>query len=129
MREELEGGGGGGGDLSVCSPCFLALRSPFYLRVCASRSLCSHRLLGLSTRLSIPASLSFLHHQASHLKDEINDKGGEGGGGGASEASDDRLNEEREEGGEENDARRAGTRRIEGKEKVCHSRGVQTSDS
>ncbi len=47
-------------------PLFFALLS--YLRVCASRSLCSHRLLGLSTRLSLPASGS-LHssHQGTRL--------------------------------------------------------------
>ena len=95
--------------------------------VCVA-SLCSHRLLGLSTRLSIPLFLS-PSPSSSHLEDEINDEGeGEGGGGGASEASDDRLDEEREEGRRrEDDVRRPGTRiRRRRKGEGCHSGGVQT---
>ena len=58
--------------------------------VCVA-SLCSHRLLGLSTRLSLPASLSRSPSFISS-RDEIDYEGGRGGGGGgASEVSDDRL--------------------------------------
>ena len=44
----------------MCSPCFLffALLSPSVS--CGSRPLCSHRLLGLSARLSLPLSLPLI---------------------------------------------------------------------
>ncbi len=90
----------------MCSPWsyFFALLS--YLRVCASRSLCSHRLLGLSTRLSLPVSLSL---SIIHLIKGRDIDGGRGGGG-ASEGSDDRSEEEGEEGERGDiDVRRPGT--------------------
>ena len=63
--------------------------------VCVA-SLCSHRLLGLSTRLSLPVSLSL---SIIHLIKGRDIDGGRGGGG-ASEGSDDRSEEEGEEGEE-----------------------------
>ncbi len=71
----------------MCSLRFLssALPTPS-LRVCASRPSCSHRLLGLSARLSLPLSLSLSHHSSHH---QVDDKliGGGGGGGGRTSKS------------------------------------------
>jgi hypothetical protein len=52
--------------------------------VCASRPPCSHRLLGLSARLSLPLSLSLAHHSSHH---QVDDKLIGGGGGGRTSKS------------------------------------------
>ncbi len=56
------------------------LRSPFYLRVCASRSRVSHRLLGLLCFFSFLLSLP-LHHHLIWRTRLVTGGGGVGGGG------------------------------------------------
>jgi hypothetical protein len=115
VREEKEEEEEEEENLFVCSPCFLSSALPFSLRVCASRPLCSHRLLGLSSRPSL-SSPSLPPIISSSGRDQLGEEKEE-------EEEDERLKdqttdlkEKEKEGEKEDDARRPGTRLEEEKD-------------
>ncbi len=94
-------------------------------------SLCSHRLLGLSTRPSLSSLCLFL--SSSHQEDETDQEGG--GGGGASKGLDDRLEErekKRRRRNVTNDAQERDElkeKEVEGKVRRLHSVECRPSDT